>query len=328
MTIHILHENPEWLAPLTAALDRQGLPWQDWFLGDAVIDPSSPPPEGVFWSRMSASAHTRDHLSAPQVTASVIDWLESHGRVVINGNGALDLEVSKARQAVALKAAGIDTVRTIIVGARSKVVEAARNHFAGQSVIYKPNCGGKGLGVRLFHSIDGLNDYLNGPDYEEPIDGIHLLQDYIRTAEPLITRAEFVGGRFLYAVEVDNSEGFELCPADACEIGDANCPVGEQPKRNKFEIIAAIDKGLQEKLEGFLDHHRIGVAGVEFFTTPEGRHVVYDINTNTNYNAAAEARAGLAETDRSGPGAVAAYLGRLLHSSTSPRAANTVSLAG
>jgi hypothetical protein len=29
---------------------------------------------------------------------------------------------------------------------------------------------------------------------------------------PLITRAEFVGGKFIYAVEVDTSGGFELCP--------------------------------------------------------------------------------------------------------------------
>ena len=31
---------------------------------------------------------------------------------------------------------------------------------------------------------------------------------------------EFVGGEFLYAVRVDTSQGFELCPADACRIDD------------------------------------------------------------------------------------------------------------
>jgi len=34
---------------------------------------------------------------------------------------------------------------------------------------------------------------------------------------------------FLYAVQVDTSLGFELCPADVCEVGDANCPVGTAP---------------------------------------------------------------------------------------------------
>ena len=43
-------------------------------------------------------------------------------------------------------------------------------------------------------------------------------------AVPLITRAEFIGGQFIYAVEVDTSDGFELCPADACAVGEAFCP--------------------------------------------------------------------------------------------------------
>ena len=45
----------------------------------------------------------------------------------------------------------------------------------------------------------------------------------------MITRAEFVGGRFLYAVEVDTSSGFELCPADACTVG---WPILPPPRRS------------------------------------------------------------------------------------------------
>ena len=37
--------------------------------------------------------------------------------------------------------------------------------------------------------------------------------------------------------------------------------------------------------------------------------LVYDVNTNTNYNPDAEARAGLTGTNRSGMGALAEYLG-------------------
>ena len=36
---------------------------------------------------------------------------------------------------------------------------------------------------------------------------------------------------------------------------------------------------------------------------------MYDVNTNTNYNPDAEQRAGRAGTARSGPGAIAAFLG-------------------
>jgi hypothetical protein len=57
----------------------------------------------------------------------------------------------------------------------------------------------------------------------------------------------------------------------------------------------------------------VEVAGIEFITDSAGRTLVYDINTNTNYNPDAEARAGRAGTARSGPGAIAEFLGAELH---------------
>src|ERR1051326_935763 len=78
--IHVLHENPAWLAPLAAALDRARLPWRDWFLDEGAFDLAAAPPEGVFFSRMSASSHTRDHRYAAELTAAVLAWLERWGR--------------------------------------------------------------------------------------------------------------------------------------------------------------------------------------------------------------------------------------------------------
>jgi hypothetical protein len=40
--------------------------------------------------------------------------------------------------------------------------------------------------------------------------------------------------------------------------------------------------------------------------------LVYDVNTNTNYNPDAEARSGRTGTARSGPGAIAEFLGKEL----------------
>jgi len=231
-----------------------------------------------------------------------------HNAAVHNGPGALDLEISKVRQYAALERHGIATPRSVLVAGRNLIVAAAERHFAGRPVILKPNRGGKGLGVRLFHSAASLAAYVEGDDYETPVDGVQLLQEYVRAPAPFITRAEFVGGRFLYAVEVDTSDGFELCPADACAVGDANCPVGTAP-RQKFQIVAGIPEALRTRLERFLAAAAIDVAGIEFITDADGRTLVYDVNTNTNYNPDAEARAGRIGTARSGPGAIAAYLG-------------------
>src|SRR6516165_6858317 len=172
---HVIHENAAWLEPLADALNRQGLPWRDWFLDRGVFDLSRPPPEGVFYNRMSASSHTRDHRYAAELTAAVLAWLERHGRRVVNGSRALDLEISKARQYAALEAVGIRTPDTVLVAGKELLFEAGRRHLGHGPFILKPNRGGKGLGVLLFQSPDALGDYLDGPDYEPPVDGLHLL---------------------------------------------------------------------------------------------------------------------------------------------------------
>ena len=289
--IYVIHENAAWLEPLAAALDRQALPWRDWFLDRGVFDLSRPPPEGVFYNRMSASSHTRDHRYAAELTASVLAWLEQHKRRVVNGSRALDLEISKARQYAALEKAGIRTPDTVLVAGKELLADAARQRFVNGPFILKPNRGGKGLGVRLFQTLDALGDYLDSPDYAPPVDGLHLLQQYIRAPVPLITRAEFVGRRFMYAVEVDTSDGFELCPADVCAVGDAFCPAGEET-RARFTMIDDIDNTLKRRYEAFLAANDIGVAGIEFVTGADGAVYTYDINTNTNYNPDAEARGG------------------------------------
>ncbi|HWL83069.1 MAG TPA: alpha-L-glutamate ligase [Roseomonas sp.] len=313
--VYVIHENPTWLPPLAQAFDQIGLPWAELDLSRGTFDLSQPPPEGVFYNRMSASSHTRGHRYAAELTAGVLAWLARHGRRVVNGSPALDLEISKVRQYAALERAGLRVPRTVMVHDEAEaVIEAARRHFGTGPVILKPNRGGKGLGVRLFASAEALAVHLkDAPADEAPVDGIWLLQEYIRAPRPVITRAEFVGGRFVYAVEVDTTAGFELCPAEACATGDAFCPVGQTPASAapapRFNILReGIEPELRAQLEGFLAQSGVDVAGIEFIRTPEGQVLVYDVNTNTNYNPGAEEAAGVAGTPRSGPGALAAFL--------------------
>ena len=84
--IHVLHENPLWLPPLAAAFDQRGLAWTEWFMHGGIFDLSVPPPEGIFYNRMSASSHTRDHRYSAELTAGVLAWLAAHGRRVVNGS--------------------------------------------------------------------------------------------------------------------------------------------------------------------------------------------------------------------------------------------------
>lgn len=299
--IYIIHENDQWTEPLKKELEALNLPYEDWFLNEGVLDISKEPPQGVFYNRMSASSHTRDHRFAPEYTASVLYWLESHGRKVINTSRALQLEVSKVGQYTSLNAHGIKTPKTIAAIGKDNIIEAAKN-FNGP-FITKHNRAGKGLGVQLFNNIDALNEYVNGPLFDIPIDGITLIQQYIKSPESYITRCEFVGGKFLYAVQVDTSNGFELCPADACQIGDAFCPIGTESERPKFKIIKGFNNPILEKYEQFLKSNNIHIAGIEFITDENGEIYTYDVNTNTNYNSDAEK-----VSQKSGMGAIAKYL--------------------
>lgn len=290
--IYVLHENNEWTIHLKKRLEELSLPFELWHLDEGMFDLSSTPPKGVFYNRISASSHTRDHRYAPEYTEAVLAWLERHGRTVINGSRALRLEVSKANQYMALNLAGIATPKTIAAVGKKRILEAA-NALNMPSFITKHNRAGKGQGVQLFHSIEALQDYIEGPTFDEPVDGITLIQQYIEAPQPYIIRHEFIGGKFLYGVKVDTSQGFELCPADACSIEDMFCPTDEAQQQNtaKFEILENYRPDFIDTYEAFLADNNIQVAGIEAILDSQGNSYAYDVNTNTNYNSDAEAKA-------------------------------------
>jgi hypothetical protein len=306
MRLYVLHENPEWYAPIAAAFDRAGLPHEQWLLGEAVVDLTEEPPPGVYWSRMSASSHTRGHPFAKDQTRGVLAWLEASGRRVVNGRRVLDLEMSKVEQLAALRAAGFDVPRTLAVAGTGELAAAARK--LPVPFIAKHNQGGKGLGVRKLDSHAEFEAYLAGPDYEPPADGITLLQEYLLAAQPRITRAEIVGGEFIYAITADTGRGgFQLCPADACTVAGAAGGGGPGLEPSLFALRADFDHPVIARYLDFAARQGIGIAGFEFIETADGRLVTYDINTTTNYNAEIEAVAR-----RSALQAVVSYLGGLL----------------
>jgi hypothetical protein len=286
--IFVLHENNEWTIHLQKRLDELSLPYELWHLDEGITNLSSEPPQGIFYSRMSASSHTRNHRFAPEFAEAVIAWLERHGRTVINGSRALRLEVSKVNQYMALNTANISTPKTLVAVGKQNIVAAAQR-LDMPSFITKHNRAGKGQGVYLFHSMEELQNYIDGSGFDEPVDGITLVQQYIESPEPFIVRHEFIGGKYLYGVKVDTSQGFELCPADACSIEDRFCPTGEL--QTKFEILKNYRPDFIEKYESFLKHNDIQVAGIESIQDAQGYSYAYDVNTNTNYNSAAEEQA-------------------------------------
>lgn len=281
--VYIIHENEEWLAPLKANLERDQTDYSDWNLSKGKVDLNELPPNGVFYNRMSASSFTRGNLHAKDLTAPILAWLEANDRRVVNSRRALQLEVSKAEQHIALRQFGLKTPKTIVTVGKEEVIDASYS-FGDRPFIIKPNMGGRGHGVTLINSRPELELLLEStPLNELTVDGVILVQEYIAPKDQRIVRMEFIAGKFYYAVQIDTGGSFELCPADACEI-----PTSSLGKSPEFAILEGFNIPEIEKCEAFLTANNIEIAGIEFLEDEEGQRYFYDVNTNTNYNAGAE----------------------------------------
>ena len=213
-TIHILYENPAWIPPLQEGLETEGFQVRLVHVNEGSIDPSKAPDDGIWINRISPSSHTRGHVHTVELARQLLFWLESHGRRVVNGLCALELEMSKLRQDLVLRRHGIRTPHTVLAIGREHLLEAAGTF--GGPFITKHDQGGKGLGIKLFQDSNELEEHLDGGAFDAGPGARLILQEYIRAPEPFITRVEIVGGRFLFAMRSSTAEGFELCPSDAC----------------------------------------------------------------------------------------------------------------
>ena len=295
-SIYIIHENQEWTKPLYEELKKMNVPFQDWNMSHSIIDISAEAPQGIFYNRMSASSHTRGNRFAPESTIGLLAWLEAQKSFVINGRSALNLEISKLVQYASFEVVGLNVPLTIAVTKKEDLIDVFSKFF-NKDVITKHNRAGKGLGVQLLKSKDAVFEYINGEKFSESIDGITLVQQYIKPIDNKITRVEFIGGEFVYAVNVDTSDGFELCPADACEVSQDFCPT-DTLKRNTFEIDLEFEKSelgkkTIPKMKQLMKNEGINVAAFEFVCDEDLNPYFYDINTNTNYNSDAEKRANI-----------------------------------
>ena len=282
--IYIIHENDEWLIPLRESFKKIKAPYKEWHMNKVNIDLKGPAPSGVFYNRMSASSHSRGHRYAPEKTRDLLKWLERDKKRVINNSRALELEISKIEQYKELEKFNIKFPKTLSTKNKNELIERSKEF--NKPFITKHNRGGRGLGVKYFENSKELEKYATSQDFEDSIDSITLLQEYIASKEKIITRVEFVKGKFLYAVQVDTSEGFQLCPADACNVVEKFCPAN--PDGNKFMILKDYENSEIKKYEKLLKENGIEVAGIEYIKDQNGTHYTYDINTNTNYNSIAE----------------------------------------
>lgn len=284
MRFFILYENPDWLPPLVDALEKREQSFELLQIRSGLL--YGTPKEGIYLNRMSPSSHTRGNIESVDLMREVLAYLEDHGRRVVNGSRAFELEMSKFQQYRALQRHGILTPRTGLAVGKEELVELA-GHFDGP-FITKHNRGGKGLGIHRFEASEELRALLESGDFDFGPNGQVIIQEFIEAKEPHITRVEMVGGEMILAMESSTEEGFELCPSDVCQIEAArkkspdNCPIDGGAKFRPSALSAS--DPLVAKYRALCANEGIEIAGIEFVEDREGRRYTYDINGTTNYN--------------------------------------------
>lgn len=288
-SIGILYEHPEWFVPLFAELDRRGLPYERIAADAYTFDPSAPAaPYALVVNRVSPSSYLRDHASAIFQTQSYLAYLEAVGVPVINGTQPFALETSKARQLTLLAQLGIPHPRSRVVNHASQIGAAATT--LEYPIIIKPNIGGSGALMRRFETPAELERALADGELA-PIFGIDrtaIVQEYHPPKGGSIVRVEALDGRFLYAIRIHNdpNEGFNLCPADICQVPEQGQPADaavsvKTPK--KIEAVQPPQWVIDDVLRIFASA-RIDIGGVEYLESErDGATYLYDVNPISNF---------------------------------------------
>jgi hypothetical protein len=272
----VVYEHPEWFKPLFAVLDRRGVSYVPLRIDQHYFDLSErKPPAPVILSRLAMSSFLRQGEHAIFYTQSLYSHWEQAGARIINGNPALAVDTSKARQLSLINSLGYATPATRVVHRRADLVRAAEGlRFP---IVVKVNIGGSGAGVVRYESAEELAQAVAERSTPDSIDSVLLVQEYVPTKERHIVRAETLNGRFLYAITVTTTGGtFDLCPADACMVGKPQVTLTQ----------TTLDADTIRAVEAISRAANMDVCGIEFMIDErDGVRRFYDINGLSNFVA-------------------------------------------
>ncbi|WP_426266657.1 ATP-grasp domain-containing protein [Sphingomonas sp. LHG3443-2] len=272
----ILFEHPAWFEPLFAALKRGGVDYVAVPVSDHRFDPTgSQPPAPVIFNRVAMSSFLREPEHPLFYTMALLDHWRGQGATVLNGPEVMAIDSSKARQLSLLHRLGLAAPRTRVVHRAADLAAAAEG--IGFPLLVKANIGGSGAGIMRFDSAAELAAVVAAGDQPHSVDQVLLVQEAVPARGGVIWRLETLGGKFLYAIEVDGAGQFDLCPADACD-DDRGTPIAMRAFDPPAEIIAGAERVAQAM--------GMDVGGVEVMVDDrDATAKFYDINALSNFVA-------------------------------------------
>lgn len=276
--IAILFEHPSWFEPLFGALERRGLAFAKIQLTDHRFDPAATSvPAPVILSRVAMSGFLRDPEHGIFYAAALLDHWRRSGATVLNGPETLAIDSSKARQLSLITGLGLAVPATRVVHRVADLLAAVDG--MAWPLLIKANIGGSGAGIARYASRSELERSIAEGSVPVSIDHVLLVQDYVAPRGGTITRVETLGGRFLYALEVESGgEDFDLCPADACLARPGRKALAMESVQPSPTIVAAA--------EAIAQAAGLDVGSVELVIDDrDGVPRFYDINAMSNFVA-------------------------------------------
>jgi glutathione synthase/RimK-type ligase-like ATP-grasp enzyme len=272
----VLYEHPKWFEPLFAALERHGISYEAIRLSDHRFDPAlREAPAPVVLSRVAMSSFLREREHGIFYAEALFDHWAGAGARILNGAATIALDSSKARQLSRISRLGYQVPETRVVHRREDLLAAART--LGWPLMVKANLGGSGAGIVRYSDEQELQRSIADGSVPDSVDSVLLVQDYVPARGGVITRVETLGGKFLYAIEVESGgDSFDLCPADACAVSRG--PIRMRAVTPTAEIVEAAERIAQAA--------GLDVGGVEYLVDDgDGSARFYDINALSNFVA-------------------------------------------
>ena len=254
------------------------MPYVPVQLSDHRFDPASRDvPAPLILSRVAQSSFLRETEHPIFYAEALLDHWAQLGARVINGADVLAIDSSKARQLSLITSLGYAIPETRVVHrARDLLAAAVGMAFP---LLVKANIGGSGARIVRYSSLDELRSSIADRMVPQSVDQVLLVQDYVPPRGGTIIRLETLGGRFLYAIEVESrGDSFDLCPADACVA---------QPGRAAIRMTAATPSPeIIEAAERIARATGLDLGGVEVVIDDrDGTPRFYDINAMSNFVA-------------------------------------------
>jgi hypothetical protein len=273
----LLYEHPQWLEPVFETLRRRGVDFVAAHADGHAFDPADPtPPAPVVFNRIAMSSFLRQPEHPIFYAQTLMShWAEAGARV-INGAETLSIDASKARQLSLMASLGLGVPATRVVHRAADLVAASEGlRFP---IVVKANIGGSGSGITLYETPEQLAGAVADGMTPDSIDRVLLVQEYVPVRGGAITRIETLGGKFLYAIDVDGGGGFDLCPADVCLIAPGKPTITIKEARPAPEWIEAAERIAQAS--------KLDVGGIEVMVDDrDGVARFYDINGFSNFVA-------------------------------------------